>query len=182
MYLFGRYISYIAMSFLPALSVADGSVSTIMEDFVSIIQKDQPLSVNSYLGRGRLTNIELEALEALWNEKTDYHPDLPWQSISKSGFKLEIASALLQAHKNGQEVENFNDIKTFVIKHAKNDDVTIAAKAILAIGVSGDDSDIPLLKDLAQEESLFIRDQSVLALKMIGTDAAMTALQELEAN
>lgn len=119
-------------------------------------------------------------LTDLWDINKSKYPKLPWKRFETDVVRVEIANVLLQAARNGRQVTNKESLHDFVRKRAGSPNPVVRGMAASALGMAGDDRDIPLLSKIVSNEEPGVFEQAALGLVAIDSGRARDALHKLE--
>jgi hypothetical protein len=117
---------------------------------------------------------------AVWNLDREKYPDLSWDLLDEPEFRINFAQLwarwTTEVNKNRSELQS---IRSYVDPFLSSGRVERRGPAVDFLGAVGDESDIPLLKQIALEDQSTVTLNAVLAIRSIGGAAANSALQDL---
>ena len=121
------------------------------------------------------------ALSDIWYERETKHKDFRWSVLKGPRVKVEIASQLAQAYRNGLMLLNTDDFRTFALENYADRDNRVARSSVVLLGELGDARDIELLTQLAQNGAggRHLFKESVTALSYMCSPEAREAIEAL---
>jgi HEAT repeat protein len=178
---FSAFILIVIASVAPAL-VSGGSfvtVQSLTEDLRSrdINRIDKTLNdIKAMPSKGEILPFIME----LWDQRNERHPDLPWDVIGTEVIRVELADIILQAVKNGRLRVDPKPMHSFVSKSVNSNDPDVARKAIGALAIIDDETDVDKILGVAKRNDPTTFRAAVATLTQMCNERAARAIADLE--
>jgi HEAT repeat protein len=113
-------------------------------------------------------------LEDIWKGDENKHPSLNWGLLKQAAARVALAHTLARIGSRNTAV-----YLSYIRDQVVHPDQLARAQVAVALGFIGDDTDVPLLLDMARSRSDYAAEAAIKALAIRGSEAAKQALLEL---
>lgn len=115
-----------------------------------------------------------ELLYALWRDERQQYADLPWERLQHPVVRTAIAAVM-----NRIAAGTVDELLTYLRGQAEHEDKLVRAQVALALGMTGDLQDLPLLQRYADGDNEYVAQSAILGLGYVYHKQAKEALISL---
>ena len=113
-------------------------------------------------------------LQAMWRQRQDKYPDLPWQQLEKTPSRIALASTI-----NRGKIFDTQEYKIFIRDHKYDEHEFNRAQVVIALGLNADPVDIDYLHEMADDDNVYVSQSAVTALAIMNHVRARDSLIKL---
>lgn len=154
--------------------------SLTYDKFVNVMQggnADQVMEVINDVKQLQYKGEFLPLIQDMYGRKKNKYPKMNWHVIELPVIRVELADVLLQANKNRLVKINVKQIQSELRSQITSSDTEVVQRALLALSIIDDESDIELISRFAAQENSGSFRQAVVALSQMCSPKAVTALK-----
>lgn len=142
---------------------------------------DQVISTLNDIKKSRYQGDVLPLIKALWDHDKEAEPDIAWDMLDYEIIKINITDVLVQAHNNGMVDVELSKLHECARELLNSSDNEVAASSALVLAQIDDSEDVERIKNIALGSKGYLFRSSVLALSMMcspNADSALTVVVE----
>ncbi|MDA0822194.1 MAG: HEAT repeat domain-containing protein [Proteobacteria bacterium] len=113
-------------------------------------------------------------LNGMWAMDREKYPELAWDLIADAPARIALASTLNRVH-----IVDTERFLTYVRAHETDPHEFNRAQVAVALGLNGDRSDLPYLREMADGENHYVAQSAITGLSLFGGAMARETLIEL---
>jgi hypothetical protein len=113
-------------------------------------------------------------LNGMWAMDREKYPELAWELIADAPARIALASTLNRVH-----IVDTDRFLSYVREHQTDGHEFNRAQVAVALGLNGDRSDLPYLREMADGGNHYVAQSAITGLSLFGGPTARDTLIEL---